>query len=261
MRQNKQLSTNSVRIRRRPLRGTGGYFVGSVTGPSNSDVLNLTVRKATRRPCAAIAGPVEPVFSRSQGQSGNSLIVGFVGKSGCCQDSLLGYRKMQQAMTITTAPVAGPSAADMIVQQSAHAKPRSADDRNWKPSPVVLGPAHHSDAGCSRASRAAFRLRRCRRSTMTFTAATTRRALRTILVAISIVPSMRKAWTTVQMTMIATRQEWATRHARGRRPMRSLSATINATTKIAHMAITPQFENGVGELNVSASITSGGLVK
>ena len=32
------------------------------------------------------------------------------------------------------------------------------------------------------------------------------------------------------------------------------------TAKIAHMAITPQAENGVGDLKRRASITSGGLV-
>ena len=34
----------------------------------------------------------------------------------------------------------------------------------------------------------------------------------------------------------------------------------NATAKIAHMAVTPHGENGVGDVKVRASIMSGGLV-
>ena len=50
------------------------------------------------------------------------------------------------------------------------------------------------------------------------------------------------------------------RHVRGRRPNRRRSAAKNATAKIAHIAITPQGENGVGDEKRRASIMSGGLV-
>ena len=50
------------------------------------------------------------------------------------------------------------------------------------------------------------------------------------------------------------------RHIRGPSPNRRRSAAKSATAKIAHMAITPQAENGVGDVKRRASITSGGLV-
>ena len=50
------------------------------------------------------------------------------------------------------------------------------------------------------------------------------------------------------------------RHVRGRSPNRRRSATKSATAKIAHMAITPKAENGVGDVKRRASIMSGGLV-
>ena len=50
------------------------------------------------------------------------------------------------------------------------------------------------------------------------------------------------------------------RHVRGRSPNRRRSAAKSATAKIAHMAITPKGENGVGDVKVRASIMSGGLV-
>jgi hypothetical protein len=43
-------------------------------------------------------------------------------------------------------------------------------------------------------------------------------------------------------------------------PNRRRKAAKNATAKIAHMAITPKGENGVGDTKVRASIISGGLV-
>ena len=49
-------------------------------------------------------------------------------------------------------------------------------------------------------------------------------------------------------------------HVRGDIPNFRRSAARSATAKIAHMAITPKGENGVGDVNVSASIMSGGLV-
>ena len=42
---------------------------------------------------------------------------------------------------------------------------------------------------------------------------------------------------------------WAMRHVRGRSPKRRRSAAKSATAKIAHMAITPKGENGVGDVN------------
>jgi len=50
------------------------------------------------------------------------------------------------------------------------------------------------------------------------------------------------------------------RHVRGRNPKRRRSAAKNATEKMAHMAITPNGENGVGDTRRRASIMSGGLV-
>ena len=50
------------------------------------------------------------------------------------------------------------------------------------------------------------------------------------------------------------------RHVRGRIPNRRRSAAKSATEKIAHMAITPKGENGVGDVKVRASTMSGGLV-
>ena len=50
--------------------------------------------------------------------------------------------------------------------------------------------------------------------------------------------------------------------APGSRPQsnRRRNAARSATAKIAHMAITPKGENGVGDVKISASIMSGGLV-
>ncbi len=46
----------------------------------------------------------------------------------------------------------------------------------------------------------------------------------------------------------------------GRSPNRRRNAANSATAKMAHIAITPQGENGVGDVKVRASIISGGLV-
>jgi hypothetical protein len=43
-------------------------------------------------------------------------------------------------------------------------------------------------------------------------------------------------------------------------PNRRRNAAKRATAKIAHIAITPKGENGVGDAKVSASSMSGGLV-
>ena len=50
------------------------------------------------------------------------------------------------------------------------------------------------------------------------------------------------------------------RHVCGPSRNRRRSAANSAVAKIAHMAITPQAEKGVGDVKRSASITSGGLV-
>ena len=50
------------------------------------------------------------------------------------------------------------------------------------------------------------------------------------------------------------------RHVRGANPSRRRNAAKTPTPKIAHMATTPKGENGVGDVKVSASIMSGGLV-
>ena len=50
------------------------------------------------------------------------------------------------------------------------------------------------------------------------------------------------------------------RHVRGRRRNGRRSAASSALAKTAHIAITPQAENDVGDAKRSASITSGGLL-
>ena len=50
------------------------------------------------------------------------------------------------------------------------------------------------------------------------------------------------------------------RHVRGRSPNRRRNEARSATAKMAHMAITPKGENGVGDEKRRASIMSGGLV-
>ena len=76
---------------------------------------------------------------------------------------------------------------------------------------------------------------------------------------VSIVPSISMPWTTLPATMTTARDIWAMRQV-GRSPNRRRSAAKTATAKIAHMAITPKGENGVGDANRRASIMSGGLV-
>ena len=95
---------------------------------------------------------------------------------------------------------------------------------------------------------------------MTFMVAARTSAQSAAFEIVSIVPSISMAWTTLPATMTIARGIWTIRHVRARSPNRRRSAAIIATAKMAHMAITPQGENGVGDENVRASIMSGGLV-
>ena len=95
---------------------------------------------------------------------------------------------------------------------------------------------------------------------MTFMVAARTSAQSTAFDTVSIVPSMSMAWTTPPTTMTIARGIWTIRHVRARSPNRRRSAAIIATVKMAHMAITPQGENGVGDAKRRASIISGGLV-
>ena len=77
---------------------------------------------------------------------------------------------------------------------------------------------------------------------------------------VSIAPSISMPWTTLPTTITIANSMWAILHVRGRSPNRPRSAAKSATAKIAHMAITPKGENGVGDEKRRASIMSGGLV-
>ena len=75
---------------------------------------------------------------------------------------------------------------------------------------------------------------------------------------VSIVPSTSMPWTTLPATITTASDICAMRHVRS--PNRRRSAAKSATAKMAHIAITPKGENGVGDAKRSASIMSGGLV-
>ena len=93
---------------------------------------------------------------------------------------------------------------------------------------------------------------------MTFMAAARTSAQRAAFEIVSIGPSTSMAWVTLPATMTTARDMCTMRHVRS--PNRRRSKAKSATAKIAHMAITPQGENGVGDVKRSASIMSGGLV-
>ncbi len=93
---------------------------------------------------------------------------------------------------------------------------------------------------------------------MTFMVAARTSAQRAAFDIVSIVPSISMPWTTAPTTMTTARNMWAMRHVRS--PNRRRIAAKSATAKMAHIAITPKGENGVGDVKRSASIMSGGLV-
>ena len=93
---------------------------------------------------------------------------------------------------------------------------------------------------------------------MTFMAAAKINAQRAAFEIVSIGPSTSIAWTTPPTTMTTAKDMCTMRHLRS--PSRRRNKARNATAKIAHMAITPKGENGVGDAKRSASIMSGGLV-
>jgi len=95
---------------------------------------------------------------------------------------------------------------------------------------------------------------------MTFMAAARTNAQSATFETVSIVPSISKQWTTLPTTMTIARSIWAMRHVRGRSLNRRRSAAKSATAKIAHMAITPKGENGVGDVKRRGVDHVGGLV-
>ena len=95
--------------------------------------------------------------------------------------------------------------------------------------------------------RAVPRLLQALRSAMTLMVAATTSAQSAAFDTVSIVPSIRMQWTTLPTTITIARSVWAMRHVRSRSPKRPRSAASSATAKIAHIAITPQGENGVGD--------------
>ena len=114
--------------------------------------------------------------------------------------------------------------------------------------------------GCGNSERDVARLLHTRRSAMTFMVAARTSAQRAAFDTVSIVPSISMAWASPPGTMTTARTMWARRHVRGRSPNRRRSAAKSATAKMAHIAITPKGENGVGDENIRASTMSGGLV-
>ena len=93
---------------------------------------------------------------------------------------------------------------------------------------------------------------------MTFVAATRTSSQRTAFDIVSIVPSTSMPWVTLPTTMTTARDICAMRNVRSLNRRRN--AAKAATAKIAHIAITPKGENGVGDTKRRASIMSGGLV-
>ena len=93
---------------------------------------------------------------------------------------------------------------------------------------------------------------------MTFMAAARTSAQRAAFEIVSIGPSTSMAWVTLPATMTTARDMCTMRHVRS--PNRRRSKAKSATAKIAHIAITPKGENGVGDAKRRASIMSGGLV-
>ena len=80
---------------------------------------------------------------------------------------------------------------------------------------------------------------------MTFMVAARTSAQSAAFETVSIVPSISMAWTALPTMMTIASSVWAMRHVRGRSRLRN--AAKSATAKIAHMAVTPQGENGVGD--------------
>ena len=111
-----------------------------------------------------------------------------------------------------------------------------------------------------RNQRAAELFGHIRRSAMTFVVAARTSPHRAAFETASIVPSISIAWATLPTTITTARNAWLMRHIRGRSRNRRRSEAKSAVTKIAHMPITPQTENGVGDWKRRTSITSCGLV-
>lgn len=95
---------------------------------------------------------------------------------------------------------------------------------------------------------------------MTFAAAASTSAHSAAFEIVSIVPSISRQCTTLPATMTIARGIWTMRQVRSRSPNRRRSSASSATMKMAHIAVTPKGENGVGDEKVRASIMSGGLV-
>ena len=95
---------------------------------------------------------------------------------------------------------------------------------------------------------------------MTFMAAARTSAQRAAFDIVSIVPSISMPWTTLPDDDDHREGHMSDAPRSRRSPNRRRSAAKSATAKIAHMAITPKGENGVGDAKRRASIMSGGLV-
>lgn len=100
----------------------------------------------------------------------------------------------------------------------------------------------------------------CRKSNISLPVASNTKMHSDVLEMNSIVPSINMACTTVPVTIIIANVICINRQICARMRKRLLITAKNAVAKTAHMAITPQTENGVGEAKSRASITSGGLV-
>lgn len=95
---------------------------------------------------------------------------------------------------------------------------------------------------------------------MSFVVTAKTRTHRVIFEVVSIIPSIRSACTMVPITITSAKNRCAVRQFWARSFNRLRKSAKPVVAKSDHMAMTPQFEKGVGEEKVRASITSGGLV-
>ena len=108
--------------------------------------------------------------------------------------------------------------------------------------------------------RCVFRIAHTRRSAITLIVAPSTSKQNAAFDTVSIVPSTSIAWTTLPTTITTASAVCPMRHVRNCRRNRRRSVANIAVAKTAHMAVTPQTENGVGDAKRRASTTSGGLV-
>src|SRR5690349_10734752 len=124
----------------------------------------------------------------------------------------------------------------------------------------MIGPTpHHRYWLDADIPRGAARFRHTRKSAITLAAAASTSTQSAAFETISIVPSIRTAWSALPATMTMASSVWAIRQVRGRIPSRRRNAASSATAKIAHIAITPNGENGGGVETSRAIIIEDGL--